>query len=95
MRLSSAGFRTRQCYFASFVGSRIFNSADFAPVDGPGTFVIDGLTSLTIPAAQSLTRFQLEMLGFVFPLTGPAPAVEETVETIRNAWQVDLIGVEG
>jgi hypothetical protein len=92
---SSAGFRTRPCYFASFVGPRIFNSADFPDTDSTGQFLFDGLTSLSMPAEQSLTRFDIEILAFPFPLTGSIPDMEELPETIRRVWQVDWIGVEG
>jgi hypothetical protein len=92
---SSAGFRTRPCYFASFVGPRLFNSADFPNTDSTGTFLFDGLTSLSISAEQSLTRFDIEMIGFAFPLTGSTPAIEDLPAVLKSAWQVDWIGVEG
>jgi hypothetical protein len=85
---SSAGFRTNPCYFASLVGPRVF-----APPDGDQDFIVDGITSISIPPANPLTRFDLHFVGFVFGLTAASP--ELLSDRLREAWQVEWIGVEG
>jgi hypothetical protein len=85
---SSAGFRTNPCYFASLVGPRVF-----PPPEGDQDFIVDGITSVSIPPANPLTRFDLHFVGFVFGL--PAATPELLSDRLREAWQVEWIGVEG
>lgn len=85
---SAACFRTQPCYFASIVGARAF-----PPPEGDQDFVVDGITSISIPPATPLTRFDLELVGFVFGLAGATEASLE--ELLREAWRVEWIGVEG
>jgi hypothetical protein len=85
---SSGGFRTEPCYFVSVAGPRVFPA-------GAGSFLVDGITSVSIPQARPLSRFDLQFLGFVFPIGGPGVGIEIAIEAIREAWRVDWIGVEG
>jgi hypothetical protein len=85
---TSAGFRTRPCYFVSVTGPRVFP----LPAEGPtARYLVDGITSLLIPDDRQLTRFEFEM--FCFLIVGGTRG--QAIEDIQKTWHVDWIGVEG
>jgi hypothetical protein len=87
---SAAGFRTRPCYFASLTGPRLLSTDDTN-----NRYVVDGLTSVSIPETHQLTRFELTFVGFVFLLQGNEPPLTVATAAVQDTWQVDWIGVEG